>query len=148
MRRRCAHGDARLSGIMRKACCLLWFVIAVVVLTGCGGVTIGQKIDTSLLPEIERGKTTRAEIFQMFGEPHYTNLQPGGGIMLMYTYTHVSSGLDPLIFLPIVAIVDMLAGSTETYQESLQVIISKEGTVEDYHFSKGSYTTRTGLLNQ
>ena len=66
-----------------------------VFLVGCMTFKTGRPIDTSLISHIERGKTTKTEIIQLFGQPLATQILPEGKTGMVYTYQVTKGGISP-----------------------------------------------------
>ena len=65
----------------------------VVVTLSWGCATSGRDFDSTRVSQIEKGKTTRAEIDQWFGAPAARNTITGdpGGTVLRYTYVYAKA---------------------------------------------------------
>jgi len=88
-------------------------VLLAVVLAGCW--TVGQEFDQQVLPDIVKGKTTRAQVQDWFGSPYEKGLQ-GQYVTWTYRYIRVEFGKDR--------------------SKELVVYFNKDGVVHTY-----SYTT-------
>lgn len=56
--------------------------------------TVGKDFDESLVSTIKNGKTTRAEILDMFGKPFKTGLQNGDPIWIYEVNTYTAGKPD------------------------------------------------------
>lgn len=56
-------------------------------LGGCmSSSTYGEKIEADNVSKIVKGKTTKAEVIAMFGQPMQTVINPTGGRTMMFVY--------------------------------------------------------------
>ncbi len=55
-------------------------------LGGCMSSTYGDKIEANNVSKIVKGKTTKAEVIAMFGQPMQTVINPTGGRTMMFVY--------------------------------------------------------------
>ena len=72
---------------MKRYALLLGVLVLAVVMVSCASV--GRNFDSTKVPMVEIGKTTKADIEAWFGMPYQTTLlsnMPSGGV-LRYTYT-------------------------------------------------------------
>lgn len=89
----------------------------------------GNPIDPDKVAQIEKGKTTRAEIEAMFGKPISTAMLMDGRRALSYNYsnTKMTAFSTPIPF------TGRAQGTIQT--QILQIYISKDGVVEDFEFN-------------
>lgn len=110
------------------------------ILMNCASV--GIKIEQSKIKQINKGITTKNEIVHLFGNPNMEILNADGKITMMYIYTKVEN--KAINFVPIVG---SLAGGMDMQQQTLQIIINKDGIVEQYLHTNSNSPIRSGLLN-
>jgi outer membrane protein assembly factor BamE (lipoprotein component of BamABCDE complex) len=110
--------------LIRKVMLVALSVVTLVMTNGCTTQT-GRHLDDDRVASIERGKTTRAEVEELFGKPIHTAMLEGGRRMLLYSYSK-TTGFQVLYF-----------GSAETQSQVLQVLVDANGIVEDYELSSG-----------
>jgi hypothetical protein len=123
---------------------LIVLVLPTSLAIGCMTYTQGTRIDESQVSKIEKGVTTRAEIEAMLGPAENVVIMGDGRRMMEYRFMERSATASPAMFVPYV---NLFAGGTtrrDTHQ-ALQIILGKNGVVEDYEVSdSGSTTSSTG----
>jgi hypothetical protein len=106
---------------------------SVVSLSGCGSATYGNRIESNAVATIIKGKTTKAELIQMFGQPMQTIIMPDGGRTLYFIYyrSTLGSALKPMA--------QVLTGKNSQAKTgtNLQVILDSHDVVKDYDFQDG-----------
>ena len=117
---------------------LLLFITGFV--AGCASTSYGTKIDRDKVSQIKKGVTTKAQVELLFGPPAYAGMAGDGRRMMTYNFTEGSST-------QMIPVVGLFAGSASTHTQSLQIMISKSGVVEDYEYSDNSQNTEGGFLN-
>jgi outer membrane protein assembly factor BamE (lipoprotein component of BamABCDE complex) len=113
-------------------------VSAALLQTGCAS-SVGRQIDLSQVTRIEKGKTTKAELLQMFGSPMSVALMGDGKEALIWHYT--TSKVKGSTFIPVVG---MMSGGADTQMTMLQVILNKEKVVDDFTHNVGNIESRMG----
>lgn len=98
---------------MRKSIQLLSLMVLAGSLAGC--ISMGRPFDTEKVLQIHMGKTTQAEIKDLFGEPYRTGLDSGD---LTWTYLNYHFGV---------------LGQQDT--TDLYVRFNSDGTVKSYSFN-------------
>lgn len=116
---------------------------------GCMTYTQGTRIDESQVSKIKKGVTTRAEIEAMLGPAENVVMMGDGKRMMEYRFMERSAATSPATFIPYV---NLFAGGVtrrDTHQ-ALQIILGKDGIVEDYEVSDSGNTTSStgGALRQ
>jgi hypothetical protein len=101
------------------------------ILVGCASV--GKNFNADNVAKIQTGKTTEADLVQMFGEPQQRGLKTGGLKTLTWIYTE--SRVKGETFIPIAG---AFMGGADTKTKSLTVSLGSDGTVTDYAFSGGA----------
>ena len=101
-------------------------VLSVSVLGGCaiGAQTLAQESNQTIQSKIVRGKTTKAEVFGMFGEPTQKAHRASGEVW-MYSLSEASFKT----FIPF-----MLSDNGST-QRNLEITFSKKDVVADYEYA-------------
>ncbi len=102
-------------------------IVVAVVTMGCARRLVGRAIDEDNIPKIAVGKTTREEIFALFGSPYRMEAKDDQDIL---TYLH---GRDFV----------WTAGlytESKSQADILTVFIDKRGVVSNYAFTKGAST--------
>ncbi len=125
--------------------CIL-LVFALIIAQGCastGNDSLRKATEESVSKKIVDGKTTKAEIKEMFGSPVSTNYTDSGFEIWKYELEKVSP--DAINFIPYVNI--LVAGSSGVKKE-LTILFDDEDRVKKFNMSESKIKTRTGLLNQ
>jgi len=111
--------------------------------TGCANSTYGNEklsnaTEKSINQKIIKGKTTKAEIKQMFGTPSDVNYLPNNEQQWVYSFS--KGKIKTATMIPIVG---MFAGGTKSETKKLTIVFDKNGIVKDYMFitSKGETNT-------
>lgn len=125
----------------------LWFCAFLgVSLSGCVGYKTGRKFDDSSVKNIRAGKTTRAEVIQMLGQPPTRNSAGGGKETWMYEYNEIQSHASAITYVPIVG---LFAGGGKSTSNQQTLTVQFTGDVVSactYGKSSSNTTVRTGLL--
>jgi outer membrane protein assembly factor BamE (lipoprotein component of BamABCDE complex) len=108
-------------------------------LLGCMSVGNKQIMDASKTSQIQEGKTTRAEIITLLGEPNHTTSMPNGDEMVMYSYTQ--STPRPTTFIPVIG---LFAGGADMKGKTLMFTIDKNGILQKTN--KGQMTGGGGSV--
>lgn len=101
-------------------------------ISGCattGTTTIANENQQTVEQKIKIGKTTKAEVKTMYGEP--TNVATGNGFE-NWTYSFSQSKTDPKMYIPLVGI---FMAKDSIKANTLYVSFDKKGVVNDYRFS-------------
>jgi len=123
-------------------CC----AVLVVSLSGCFGFKTGQKFDDSSVKNVRTGKTTRAEVIQMFGQPPTRNSTGGGKETWLYQYADIRSHASAITYVPIVG---LFAGGGKSTSNQQTLTVQFAGDVVSgctYGKSSSDTTVNTGLL--
>lgn len=119
---------------MRRILNASCMVIAIFV-AGCMSHQYGTKIDSNKVSQIKKGVTTKAEVEALLGAPSHAGITGDGRRMMTYSYTESSSQAS---FIP------FGGASGKSRTQTLQIMISKSGVVEDYEFSDNAQDHETG----
>jgi hypothetical protein len=111
---------------------------AALILAGCASV--GKNFDSRRINEIEKGKTTEADLVAMFGEPNNRGQNSSGVKTLMWIYSEARMRGET--FIPIAG---AFVGGSDVKSKSLFVTLSPDGTVSDYNFSGGGTGIARGV---
>lgn len=84
------------------------------------------------------GNTTKAQLVEKFGPPNQT-MHNSAGIETL-TWGHSSRIVDPQFYIPFVG--GLISGATTKYH-ALNVVVSKQGTVLDFSFSRGLHRQKS-----
>lgn len=104
-----------------------------------GCASAGTMVEQSAVEQIERGKTTKAEVLALLGPPMSNSLMGDGREMMIWSYTYAQA--KTASFIPVVGI---FAGGTEMDMTTFQVIFDENDIVEDYLWSQGQIESRMG----
>jgi outer membrane protein assembly factor BamE (lipoprotein component of BamABCDE complex) len=111
---------------------LLLIIISFV--AGCMSHQYGTKLDSSKVSQIKKGVTTRVEVEALLGTPTQVFMIGEGRRTMSYSYTETSVHANAASYIPVAGM--FLGGATgESQTQTLQIMISKSGVVEDYEFS-------------
>ncbi|MDA8416686.1 MAG: outer membrane protein assembly factor BamE [Betaproteobacteria bacterium] len=122
-------------GAVAMACCI----------TGCastGNESIRAESGDTLKSKIVEGRTTRAQIQELFGAPTTTSFTDSGLEIWTYSFTKMSA--DAISYVPIV---NMFGASSSGTKKSLVVMFDKQNIVQRYAINESAVTQKTGLLN-
>ncbi|MFD1009085.1 outer membrane protein assembly factor BamE domain-containing protein [Oceanisphaera ostreae] len=108
-------------------------------LVGCA--SYGGKIDANAVSQIEKGKTTEAQVYALLGNPMSVGISSEGKKFLMYMYTE--SQVKASTFIPIVG---AFVGGADTNSQTLQVWIDEQGLVSSYAYNNSQTELKTGIL--
>lgn len=128
--------------MLRSRLCFTAVAIVSMVAISTGCMSSGNKIAAADVSEIKKGVTTRAEVEQKLGPPAFSGIYPEGKRMLQYNYYESTS--DGRYMIPVVG---LFSGSGTQKQQMLQIIIDKNGIVEDVEFSDTNSRSEGGYLN-
>jgi outer membrane protein assembly factor BamE (lipoprotein component of BamABCDE complex) len=118
----------QLPVLIISVCLCLW---------GCawGHYTEGSVFDKSDINQIVKGKTTAADLMNIFGTPYSKTPQADGGEQWNY---FCSRNFEAVGGIPVFAV-----DNTSKQQENLTVLINKDRVVEDYTLSEGPMVKKT-----
>lgn len=111
---------------------------AIAILAGCG-TTSGTRIESSDLSSIQKGRSTKSEMIQKYGEPTETSVDSTGKETLFWYHTR--SKTDAKTFIPIAG---AFLGGGSSESTSLKVFLDKRGIVQDYEYSGGKTVSKLG----
>lgn len=118
---------------------LIVLVPLVSLAVGCTTYTQGTRIDESQVSKIKKGVSTRAEIEAMLGPAESVVMMGDGRRMMEYGFMEGSSTISPAMLIPVVNLFAGGVTNRDTYQ-ALQIILGKDGVVEDYEVSNSGRT--------
>jgi len=125
----------------RKIVNLLLLVLWISAISGC--CAVGRRVDLGKLAQIEKGHTTKQEVFDLIGRPSmiFPYSGPEGGEILSYHYSKVKPSVGT--FVPLANIVYDV---TEVEQQHVQILIDAEGVVQSITINDEPLQVRTGIL--
>lgn len=119
--------------------------------TGCARTTLGRKFTPATVRKIQKGRTTKAEVVRLMGEPWAAMPQNDGGEELRYWYvqntptaTDRAIAVGSLLATPLGLITDMAtdAGGVQkrkTTQHALSVLVGPDGVVRKICASESGF---------
>jgi len=116
-------------------------IVLIFLIHQIGCATVGQKIDQDKVTEIQEGITTEKEVVELLGSPFSKTMTSDGKIIMMYLYTKVKNKARN--FIPIVGLIAM---EMDMRQQTLSILIGKDGTVEKYTMNDYDGEIKSGLL--
>jgi hypothetical protein len=111
-----------------------------VVMIGCAST--GKNFDSRKINDIQKGKTTEADLVSMFGQPNQRGQNASGAKTMMWLYSE--SAINGKQFIPFAG---PFLGGVDTKNKSLTVMLASDGTVEDYNYTGGGFQT-TGSIQE
>ena len=130
---------------MKSKFAVLAFVAVALTISGCASVgneTLRAESETSVKAKIVEGKTTKADIKQMFGSPMKTTFTDGGMEVWSYEFSKVSA--DAISFIPIV---NLFGASSSGTKKELVALFDSNGILKRYSMSESDVKQKTGLFN-
>lgn len=112
---------------------------------GCASSSYGRKIDGSKVSLIKKGVTTKTEVEQLLGPPDHVGMIGDGRRSMSYSFHETNAHPNAASFIPVVGgFVGKAEGKMR--RQSLQIMITKSGVVEDYEFSDTTQDIEAGML--
>ena len=133
---------------MKKAKILLLLILVLTVsaaaLSGCaagiGNGRIANESNNALSRKIIKGKTTKSQIRQMFGDPEKTTFNSKGDLMWTYEYQHDHDTVAAYI-----PVVNWFAKDVKGHKKTLVILFNKKGIVKNYAFSNSANSMSFGM---
>ncbi|MGH8557319.1 MAG: hypothetical protein ACRESZ_07625 [Methylococcales bacterium] len=115
--------------------------ILLVAITACfsGCTSSGKKIEQSNISQIIKGRTTEADLVQMFGSPKNRSVSSTGIVTLMWMY--YAHDMNAASFIPYAGLV---LGGSKTETQTLVVTLGPDGKVQDFNSSTGGSESNLG----
>lgn len=124
---------------------LITLLSAFVVFTGCavktGNETLGEIEKTELDTKIIKGKTTKADIKIMLGDPDKTDFDNNS--LEKWTYSHTRKDAKAVNYVPVANW--FVAGTNDTIK-SLVIVFEDNGIVKNFITSDAKGETKGGLF--
>lgn len=120
-------------------------ICVMLIAQGCysvGNDSLRKESESSVNTKLTEGRTTKAEVKDMFGSPIQTSYIQGG--LEVWKYELLRMSTDAATFIPIVNI--FLNGSSGT-KKDLTILFDGDGVVKKYNMSESPLKVRTGLIN-
>ncbi len=131
---------------MRKAFSKLRFaviIIALFLLFGCAGAgneTLRDQNSATVSQMIIKGKTTKAEVRKMFGDPAAVSFTSNG--LEIWTYAYAKMHGNAVNYIPIF---NLLGSSNSGKKKQLVVLFNKQDVVQRYTMSSSDVSVKTGV---
>lgn len=106
-------------------------LVILVFMAGCATVGNQQISSYSITSQIQIGKSTKAEVRSLVGEPTKVNFQENGKEIWEYVYKKAQ--VKPATFIPYVG---LFAGGMTTQGNTLTIMFNDQGIVEKYGTGK------------
>lgn len=121
-------------------------IVLILNLVGCisyGNESLRKESEASVSQKLVEGKTTKADVKQMFGSPISTSFTDSGSEIWNYEMSKMSP--DLVNFVPFVG----LFGSSSSGTKKLLVILYDDnGVVKKFTMSESPVKSKFGLFNQ
>src|SRR6185437_1258122 len=118
------YAHERFRGITMRT----FFIMTIVLLlSACGGVNQGRKIDTNQVSKFQTGKTTYEQVIATMGTPASIQNHSDGTRVLIYVHTQAAP--RPATFVPVVG---LFAGGADVQQQSVIFTFDRDGVLKDY----------------
>jgi outer membrane protein assembly factor BamE (lipoprotein component of BamABCDE complex) len=114
------------------------------ILGGCasaGNKVLKNEDAKSVAAKIEKGKTTKADVRRMFGDPMTTSYTDSGNEIWKYEFTKTHSKV--VNFIPVV---NLFKSGAEGKKKELVVFFDQNGVVKNYSMSTSDVDLDTSLF--
>ena len=127
---------------MYKHTTILIIVLVSLFLASCASSIQGTKVDSAQVNQIQKGKTTEAEVIKMFGKPFQVTTT-GSQKNLLYTYMETSGSVGfKGILLSILTLGTYSPPVNATTESNSLNVTIENGIVRDFTYSEGSQKSR------
>ena len=123
---------------MKKTILILFIGI---LCAGCA--TSGRMLDREKISQVKEGVTTKEEAITLLGQPNADTLNGDGKEIL--TYAAMKYRTRASTFIPVVG---LMTGGADVNQQTVQILIGRDGRVERLISSDSANNINSGLLNQ
>ncbi len=120
--------------------------LCALILSACatqGNQTIKEETQSSVSTKVMEGKTTKAEVRQLFGDPMSTTFTDSGNEI--YKYEFIDSQAKAINFIPFV---NLFKSGMEGTKKTLTILFDSQGIVKKYSMDASKYETNTGIIKQ
>ena len=118
---------------------LLFLVLVLTHVSGCASGGNKAIADPSASSQIINGKSTKADVIALLGEPNQVSADTTG--REVWVYQHFDMKVRPGTFIPVIG---LLAGGADTKSNSLVIIFDRQGVVEQS--AKGQSSSHSGVF--
>ncbi len=116
-----------------------------ILMTGCASVgndRLAGESQQTISQKLEVGKTTKADVIQILGNPTSKMLDAKGDEQWMYVHSRASS--DAVNYIPFMG---LFGTSTSGTTKQLTVIFDKSGVVSNYLMNENDSGIKTGVFS-
>jgi outer membrane protein assembly factor BamE (lipoprotein component of BamABCDE complex) len=113
-------------------------LLLAILLAGCATKTTisgSPAIDSSRVSQIHKGVTTRQELIDTFGSPAHSQMMGDGRRTLVFVSNQTTMKADNKMWIPFAGPFVGANDKHETRMQNLQVVLNRDGIVEDFEFS-------------
>ena len=114
-----------------------------IALSGCmtpgASSSNGTPINAEKVAQIQKGKTTRAEVETLLGKPTNVGMAGDGKRTMTYMYTETDARIKSFVPIPFVGVGTRVAATHRI--QHLQIMLTKDGIVDDFEFSDDTKVT-------
>ena len=127
---------------MYKHTTIIIIALVSVFLASCASSIHGTKVDSAQVNQIQKGKTTEAEVIKMFGKPFQVTTT-GSQKNLLYTYMETSGSVGfKGILLSILTLGTYSPPVNATTESNSLNVTIENGLVRDFTYSEGSQKSK------
>lgn len=117
----------------------------IILFVGCtshyGNQTLAKKSQADLKKELVKGKTTKAQVVEMYGKPEQTSFEDNGDEVILYSYSE--GDFDATNLVPIVG---TYIAKDEVRMKYIYIIFNKKGILKNYTITEmAQQTGRKGI---
>lgn len=119
-----------------------WIVVIMLcsfVIAGCASV--GKEIHQSSVDQLQKGKTTKNQVIQTFGQPDTTTFDKDGRLV----YSYFASKMSPSVY-SFIPVINIVHNEYKMKNQMLVIMFSKDGVVEEYSFTNPDKTMSYGIV--
>lgn len=122
---------------------LLLVAMGLVACASPGNESLRDESETSVQNKMVEGKTSKAEVRSMFGEPLHTGSTEAG--LEVWTYEFKGMSADGVSYVPVV---NWFAGTASGTKKQLVVVFDEQSLVKRYAMNESEVTENTGAFNR
>lgn len=114
------------------------------VMAGCassGNKVLKEETSKSVAEKITKGKTTKAQVRELYGDPMETSFTDSG--KEIWKYHFIKAHVKATNFIPVVS---MFASGSEGDKKELVVLFNSKGVVDNFSMSSSKVETNTSLF--
>ncbi|WP_063291033.1 MULTISPECIES: hypothetical protein [unclassified Pseudovibrio] len=107
-----------------------------------GNENLRHETSASLSTKLTKGKTTKAQVRALLGDPDSLDFSDSGNEI--WKYQHIRANVKAENFIPVVG---LLAGGQDLNKKELALFFSNRGVLKNYSMLETKSEVRTGLIN-